>query len=322
MMDFRIFRQSFPLYWWRCITFINLVESKKEMPIVVTIPAYNEEKTLPFVLQEIKKVLTEKKYSFQFLVIDDGSTDNTAAEARKYGARVISHKQNLGLAQTFKHEMKECLAMKADIIVHTDADGQYHAEHIPELIEKINAGYDLVLGSRFQGSIEKMPLLKKIGNIAFSKVISSLTGVKITDSTTGFRAFTAEVAREIEFINTFTYTQEQIIKAAKQGFKIGEIPIRARKTRHSRLFKNPFQYAVKAWINILRIYRDYNPLKFFGYLGVFFFLAGMIIGVLILIRILITGGAGGIPRVILSALLMLVGIQIIIFGFLADMLKR
>src|SRR3990167_6342487 len=112
-----------------------------------------------------------------------------------------------------------------------------------------------------------MPLLKRIGNRAFSRVISSLTGVKITDSTTGFRAFTKEVALNIKFINTFTYTQEQIIRAAKQRFRITEIPIETRKTRESRLFKNPFEYAVKAWINIFRIYRDYEPLAFFGRVG-------------------------------------------------------
>ena len=223
------------------------------MKVIISIPAYNEERTLPRVLTEIKEILQKTNYNYQILVLNDGSTDNTIEVAKKYGAKVFSHKRNRGLAETFRSEMKECLNQKADIIVHTDADGQYHPQHIPQLIKKIEQGYDLVLGSRFRGKIQSMPILKRFGNIAFSMVISSLTKVKITDSTTGFRAFTAEVAKEINYINTFTYTQEQIIKAARQGFRITEIPIIARKTRASRLFKNPFQYAVKAWINIFRI---------------------------------------------------------------------
>ena len=293
----------------------------KQPKIVIAIPAYNEEQTLPPVINEIKAVLG-KNYNYKILVLNDGSTDKTAEVVCGLGAIVVSNRRNLGLAHTFRAEMRECLKLKADIIVHTDADGQYDSRHIPEMIERVKAGDDLVLGSRFQGKIEEMPWLKKIGNRAFSRVISSLTHVSITDSTTGFRAFTAAVAREINYINNFTYTQEQIIKAARQGFKITEIPIIARKTRDSRLFKSPWEYAIKAWINIFRIYRDYDPLKFFGYIGGSFFLFGVLIGVYILGHLIFTGIVGGVPRVILSALLMMVGVQIIIFGFLADMLRQ
>ncbi|HLC81524.1 MAG TPA: glycosyltransferase family 2 protein, partial [Candidatus Nanoarchaeia archaeon] len=189
-------------------------------------------------------------------------------------------------------------------------------------IEKVKSGYDLVLGSRFQGKIQHMPWLKRLGNIAFSYVLSSLTKTKITDSTTGFRGFTAEIAREINYINTFTYTQEQIIKAAKQGFKITEIPIIARKTRASRLFKSPFQYALKAWINIFRIYRDYEPLLFFGKIGTGLFTAGVLLGCWLVYRFLTLGYVGRTPSIILSLLLILMGIQIVLFGFLADMMKK
>ena len=174
------------------------------MKVIITIPAYNEERTLPRVLTEIKEVLDKTTYNYSLLVFNDGSVDRTIEVAKQYGALVVSHKRNRGLAETFRSEMKECLKMKADIIVHTDADGQYHPQHIPQLIAKVEEGFDLVLGSRFRGKIQSMPILKRVGNIAFSKVLSSLTKVKITDSTTGFRAFTKEVAREINYINTFT----------------------------------------------------------------------------------------------------------------------
>lgn len=290
--------------------------------VVISIPAYNEEKTLPRVLQEIKQVMKGKRYNYVFLVLNDGSKDLTVEVAQKEGAIVFSNKTNRGLANTFRREMEECLKLKADIIVHTDADGQYDPQHIPELIEKVMQGYDLVLGSRFRGRIQHMPFLKHVGNIAFSKVISSLTKRKITDSTTGYRAFTAEVARDINYINTFTYTQEQIIKAAKQGFKIIEIPINARRTRKSRLFKNPFQYAVLAWINIFRIYRDYNPLQFFGGIGLSFLSVGLAIGSWLVARFIAYGRVGKVPSAILCMLLIVIGIQTILFGFLADMMKR
>jgi len=292
------------------------------MKVIITIPAFNEEKTLPTVLNEINAVMTKTNYNYQVLVLNDGSTDKTIEVAKKHKAIVISNKRNQGLAITFQHEIKECLNLGADIIIHTDADGQYPPEYIPKLIEKVKEGYDLVLGSRFINNKYSGSFAKKIGNKVFSRVISSLTRTKITDSTTGFRAFTKEVAEEINFINTFTYTQEQIIKAAKQKFKIVEIPITTRETRESRLFKSPLQYALKAWINIFRIYRDYDPLKFFGIIGSLFVILGAALGILILVSVINYGTVGGIPRVILSALFITTGVQILLYGLLADMLKK
>ena len=113
-----------------------------------------------------------------------------------------------------------------------------------------------------------------------------------------------------------------MIRAKRQKFRIAEIPIKSFPTRESRLFKGPIQYAVKAWINILRIYRDFDPLKFFGYLGGFIFFVGFGLGLFVLWHLVSFGNVGGIPRVILSAVLVLAGIQIMLFGFLADMVKR
>ena len=286
------------------------------MKVIISIPAYNEEKTLPRVLDEIKQLV-----DYQILVVDDGSTDKTVEVAKKHGAIVVS-KKHTGLAENFKKEMEECLKLRADIIVHTDADGQYHPKHIIELVEKVESGYDLVLGSRFRKKNGNMPFLKRVGNIAFAKVISSLTKTKITDTTTGYRAFTAEIAKEINYINTFTYTQEQIIKASKQGFKISEIPILTRKTRESRLFKNPFEYAMKAWINILRIYRDYEPLKFFGRIGVIGLSLGILIGSYFVYLHYTTGIKGHTGLLFLMLILLVFGLQTVLFGFLADMMKN
>jgi len=291
------------------------------MNIIITIPAYNEENTIGKVISEIKSVMDETKYNYKISVVDDGSKDKTSEIARKAGAKVFKHKRNMGLTKTFQTEIERCLELKADVIVHTDADGQYPAKYIPVLIGGVEEGYDLVLGSRFLKDKHFSPV-KDITNRVFAGALSSMVGRKITDSTTGFRAFSAKLAREINFISSFTYTQEQIIRASKQGFKIAETPIQARRTRKSRLFKSPFEYAIRAWINIFRIYRDYNPLRFFGSLGASLVLMGMTIGGWVLYKVATVGNSGGIPKVVLSALLILVGLQVILFGFLADMLRH
>ncbi|MBR9706089.1 glycosyltransferase family 2 protein [Candidatus Pacearchaeota archaeon] len=291
--------------------------------IIVTIPAYNEQKTIARIITDIKEVMDREKHNYKILVIDDGSRDKTAFLAKNAGAIVYSHPRNYGLAETFRSEIEKCLELKADIIVHTDADGQYLAEDIPRLIEEVRKGNHLVLGSRFKGKIESMPLVKRFGNLAFSKVISQITRISISDAQTGFRAFTKDVAKKIRITSTHTYTQEQILRASKQKFRIKEVPVYfAKRHGKSRLLKNPFEYAIKAWINILRIYRDYEPLKFFGLFGFVFFAFGFLLGLYVVYIFIKTGIVGRIPTVMLSVLLMSIGIQIWLFGFFADMNKK
>lgn len=296
------------------------------MKIVISIPAYNEENTIAQVIQDIKRVMGNTKYKYVISIIDDGSTDRTAEIAKNEGVVVTSHPYNYGLAEAFKTEIKKALDLKADVIVHADADGQYLAEDIPRLLSEIESGCDLVLGSRFLGKIEHMPIMKKIGNKAFSKAISTIIKTKITDAQTGFRAFTKNIAK-LNIISNHTYTQEQIIRAFKNKFKVKEIPINTKKTRPSRLMKShpllqPFEYAIKAWINIFRIYRDFEPLKFFGYFGTGFFLTGLAIGTWLVSLFMIYGRIGHIPATVLTMLLIVAAIQIWLFGFLADMNKH
>ena len=288
------------------------------MKVVITIPAYNEEKTIGKVIDDIKSTIDAA-----ILVVDDGSRDHTREIAENKGAVVISHPSNYGLAETFRTEMKKALEFKPDIIVHIDADCQYIASEIPKLIKPIKEKKaDLVLGSRIKGKIESMPLIKRWGNRAFSRIISKICGKKISDGQTGFRAFTKEVAM-IKIKSDHTYTQEQVIKAVRNKFKIAEVPVYfAKRHGKSRLISNPFEYSIKAWINILRTHRDYEPLKFFGIIGSFFIFLGIILGLWILLTFIKTGSVGGIPRVILSALFIMSGIQIAFFGFLADMNKK
>lgn len=292
------------------------------MLIIVTIPSFNEEKTIGELISKIHNVMKKNKYLYKILVVDDGSTDKTAEISKKHNAVVFSHPKNYGLAEAFITEIEKCLELGAYVIVHIDADSQYLPEEIPKLLSEINKGYDLVLGSRFKGKIESMSVIKKIGNIAFSKVVSHITKIQISDAQTGFRAFTRELAKSIPIKSKHTYTQEQIIRAVRQKFRIKEVPIYFKKRiGKSRLISNPFGYAARAWINIIRIYRDYEPLKFFGFIGSMIFSVGILIGFYLLFIHLTEGIRGHFALIMLDVLILSIGLQIIIFGFLADMEK-
>ena len=293
------------------------------MKIVVTIPAYNEEKTIGSLINKINEVMSSGKYEYKVMVVDDGSKDKTAEVAKLANAVVYSHPKNYGLADTFRTETEKALKLGADVIVHIDADIQYKPEEIPLLLKEIKNGYDLVLGSRFKGKIEYMPMIKKLGNKAFSRVVSNITGIRISDAQTGFRAFTKDVAEKIKITSNHTYTQEQIIRAVKKKFKIKEVPIYfAKRNDKSRLISNPFKYAISAWINLIRTYRDYEPLKFFGLTGTSIFSIGLLIGLYLTYLHFTSGIVGHFALIMFDILILSIGLQIIIFGFLADMNRK
>jgi glycosyltransferase involved in cell wall biosynthesis len=244
--------------------------------------------------------------------------------ARSSGAVVYSHPINQGLAETFRTEIAKSLNLGADIIVHIDADHQYLPKEIPKLVNEVKNGHDLVLGSRFKGKIEEMPLIKRLGNRAFSKVVSRIIRHKISDAQTGFRAFTRKVAQEVPVFSTHTYVQEQIIRALKKNFKIKEVPVYfARRDGKSRLISNPFGYAIRAFINLVRVYRDFEPLKFFGIVGSLVLFVGFILGLYLVYFQFFGGGAfRHLGLMMLDILIITIGLQIVIFGFIADMLKK
>ena len=226
---------------------------EKFFKIIITIPAYNEEKSIGKVIQEINLVMNRTKWYYQILILDDGSTDNTKEIAIRNGAKVVSNKINLGLAKTFRKEMEICKNLEADIIVHIDADGQYPPTYIPMMIESVLDGTDLVLGSRFGNGIYCGTIGRKLGNLFFAKVLCLLFRKNVHDTTTGFRAFTKEIA-QLPIKSKFTYTQEQLIRAIRSNKMVKEIFIQARKSRKSRLFRNILEYFYRAAITILKIF--------------------------------------------------------------------
>ena len=169
-----------------------------------------------------------------------------------------------------------------------------------------------------------MPLVKRLGNIAFSRVVSKITGLHISDAQTGFRAFKKSVAEKIIITSDHTYTQEQIIRAVRAKFRVKEVPIYfAKRDGESRLISNPFGYAIRAFINLIRVYRDFEPLKFFGILGTFIFSIGMVLGLYLVYFQFFGGGAfRHLGLMMLDVLVLSIGLQIIIFGFIADMNRK
>ncbi|MCR4335283.1 MAG: glycosyltransferase family 2 protein [archaeon] len=293
------------------------------MELVITIPAYNEEKSIGNVISEIpSKIKGVKKITV--LVIDDGSTDQTVKVAREKKAVVISNKVNKGLAFSFKRGLETALSMGADIIVNTDADFQYNQKQIPLLVEPILSGeVDLVLGSRFKGSIEEMSLQKRIGNIIASKTLSWICMRKISDGQTGFRAFSREAAAKINLFSNYTYTQESILQAVDKGISIKEIPVDFRK-RHgeSRLISNIWVYAFNSIKMIFYYFLYYKPLNLFTALSAITLVIGSFFGVKVILHYLQTGLVSPyIPSAGIFAFSIILSAQLILFGLLSESQK-
>lgn len=289
------------------------------MKTIAIIPAYNEESTIENIIK------TTSLFVDEVLVINDGSTDRTVEVTNNAGAILIDNIVNRGLGKTIQRGYDEAIKRGADIVVQIDADGQYDPKEIPKLIQPILENKaDLVLGSRLENLKYKMPWLKKQGNKAFTWLLRRLTGADIKDGQTGFRATRKEVLETFEILGDFTYTQEMIVKASEKGWRISNVPINfyQRNAGESRLIPGPLSYAWRAWIIIIRTLRDYDPLRFFGIPGIIFVIAGLMFGTAFLYKFAIVGFIGHTPAVILTALLIIVGVQMIFMALMADMMRK
>lgn len=294
--------------------------------LIVLTPAYNEGETVGDVVRGVPR---DCMSSVKVLVVDDGSTDGTAEKAKTAGADYIerfSHNRGLGIA--FKRGVERALALGADYIVNIDADMQFNPKDIPKLLEPLLSGEaDVVVCSRFlDKKIEPdMPWLKKKGNRIFSGLVSKLTGVRLTDTQCGFRAYSREAALRLNIFSTYTYTQESLIDLIEKGMRVTEVACRVRGEREgsSRVVDNVFSYAIRSLAIITRTIRDYRPLEFFGGIGLTVFLAGLLIGGGMFIRWLITGTTSPYHSLLTgSVLLTILGFLLLVLALMADMQSR
>jgi len=296
------------------------------MQLFVIIPSYNEEATLSEVIKAIPRKLPGIK-KVAVLVYNDGSTDKTAAVAKLAGADyVFNHKKNLGLARTFRDAVKEAIKAGAEVIVNTDADNQYDQTEIVKLIAPIVEGRaDLVSGNRGVAKLAHMPLLKKYGNLLGSLMIRLLTGSRVEDASSGFRAFTKEVAEKVHVFSTHTYTHETLIGAYFREFVIAEVPVtfRKRTTGNSRLIAGGVgKHILKSGATILRAVLLYRALAVFSWLGGLFILLGTLGVGRFFYFALVEGKAGGhVQSLVISSILFAVGFNILVVGFIADLVS-
>ena len=297
------------------------------MKLVVTIPAYNEEKAIADVITEIPREI-EGIESVEVLVIDDGSTDETVKQAREAGAdRILSHKGNEGLGIAFRDGLEAALEMGADVIVNLDGDGQYNAREIPRLIEPLLKNKaDIVLGWRDIDSLDFMPRGKKLGNKGATLLTNRLSGmpIPIKDAQSGFRAFSQEAALRMNLSGRYTYVQETIMEAKYKGLKVGQIPVEFRPRQgESRLISSLASYACRAGGTILSTYWNYHPLKIFSLIGGVLIIIGLAFGTRVLVHFIQAGTVSPhIPSAITAPLLIIAGLQAIILGLFAHTLKN
>jgi len=294
------------------------------MKLAITIPAFNEEKTLGKVINEIPKKIPGIK-KIEVIVIDDGSTDKTARIAKKHKAILIRHPGNRGLAKSFSDGVNLALERGADIVMNTDADFQYNQKQIPSVIKPIVEGRaDIVLGSRFKGWIEDMPKGKRWGNVLATKVVRFVSGLNISDAQSGFRAFSREAALRMNISGDFTYTQESLLIAAEHRLKVVEVPIDFRKRAgESRLFGSVWSFANRAGKTLMVNYLNYHPLRVFLSMGLFLFIAGALFAYRVLSHYFATGVVGPyLPSAVLSSLLIILGVQVSIMGLVAEMVRH
>lgn len=301
------------------------------MKLVVIIPALNEETAISKVIQSVPRSIAGID-AIEIIVIDDGSTDGTAAAARQAGASVISHQGNQGVGRSFQTGLQAALDAGADILVNIDGDGQFEAAEIPLLLAPILAGRaDFVPADRFahtQGGIRKpenMSGLKYWGNQVMSGLIGSLTNKRFNDVSCGFRAYSREALLQLNLTGVFTYTQETFLDLSFKNLRIEPVPVTIHyfPERKSRVAGNLFKYTLRTLNIILRAYRDFRPLRFFVSLGLVPFIPGTAASIFMIVFYLLNGQFTPYKAVgFVGIYLVSLGLVLFIAGFLADMFMR
>ena len=292
------------------------------MKLIIQLPCYNEEESLPVTLGGLPKKIPGFD-TVEWLIINDGSTDDTVGVARKYGVdHIVSFSKNLGLASGFLAGIDASLRLGADVIVNTDADNQYNSGDIEKLVKPILDGKaEIVIGSRPIGDIRHFSCIKKSLQKLGSGIVRLVSNTTIDDAPSGFRAMKRDAAMKLNVFNNYTYTLETIIQAGQKNMAITSVPIGVNENlRSSRLVKSLFSYVGKSIQTIIRIFVVYRPFAFFMGIGMMLFSTGFIIGLRFLYYYVTDRGTGNIQSLILASILLGIGFQTILVAFLSDLM--
>lgn len=294
------------------------------MKLIIQIPCLNEEETLPQTLAELPSQIDGIDV-IEWLIIDDGSTDDTVRVAREHGVHhIVQHHVNKGLAIAFQSGLNTCLKLGADIIVNTDGDNQYPGRYITDLVKPVVAGHaDIVIGARPIRNIVHFSRSKKALQWLGSAVVRYVSQTKVRDAPSGFRAFSREAALRLTILTKYTYTLETIVQASHKNLMITSVPIETNaKTRESRLIKSIWRYVFRSGATIMWLSLLYRPLRTFTYLALPFALAGCVLwgryGILILTSEAERGA--NVQSIVVGAVCLIIGFLIFLIGLLGNLI--
>lgn len=292
------------------------------MKLIIQIPCFNEAGTLAIALKELPRQV-DGFNTVEWLIIDDGCTDSTVEVAKANGVdHVVSFAKNQGLARGFMAGLETSLKLGADVIINTDADNQYNAGNIPDLVAPIlQKRADIVVGARPISDIEHFSPVKKLLQCFGSWVVRVVSGTAIDDAPSGFRAMTRDAALRLNVFNNYTYTLETIIQAGQKNMSIVAVPVQVNgDLRPSRLLKSIPSYIKKSISTIVRIFVVYRPFRFFMSIGLVLFGIGLLLGIRYLVLMLQGGSGGHVQSLILASIFLGMGFQTMVIAFIADLM--
>lgn len=292
--------------------------------LIIQIPCLNEERTLPATLADLPREV-DGFDRVEWLIVDDGSTDDTVRIARERGVdHVVSHPANRGLAAAYMTGLETALGLGADVIVNTDADNQYDASNIVDLTAPVVAGVaDLVVGERPIEQIDEFSRVKKLLQRAGSRVVRAFSGTDVRDAASGFRAVSRSAAMRLRVFGRYTYTMETLVQAGWEGLRVVSVPVGVNaKTRESRLVKSIPRYVFRSATTIVRTFALYKPFRFFALIGTPF----LILGSALVVRwfayyIFSDTYSSRLPGLFLGLAAILLAVQFFIVAFIADLLS-
>lgn len=297
--------------------------ARQRKKLLIQIPCYNEEATLPVVLATLPRHVAGFD-SVEWLIIDDGSTDRTAQVARELGVdHIVRHRKNRGLARAFVSGLNACLRAGADVIVNTDADNQYDSRDIPGIVGPILAEEaDMVIGRRPVSEIAHFSPFKKFLQRVGSWFVKAISRTDAEDAPSGFRAFSRRTAQELNVFGEYTYTIETIMQAGKNGMRIVSVPIRVNPDlRPSRLVKSNLSYVRRSLVTIVRILVIYKPWPFFVWPGLVLACAGFLLYLRYLYFFFEGSGVGHMQSVLVASVMILAGFGFMGMGGLAEIIS-